>query len=75
MGAKDKAIFDLDSRLFVIPEIWHRKRILKCHIRFETYPEELTPISLAHFQYSRFVYDIKMHITIYPKYVKLKLKP
>lgn len=34
-GAKEKAISDLDSRLFVIPENWHRKRNLKCHIRCE----------------------------------------
>lgn len=42
MGAKEKAISELDSRLFVIPENWHRKRIMKCYIKSETvcHPEE-----------------------------------
>lgn len=36
MGAKVEATSELARRLFVIPENWHRQRILKCHIRSET---------------------------------------
>lgn len=50
MAAKEKAILELDSKLFVISENWHKKRILKCHVTSESetvcHPEELKPISV-----------------------------
>jgi len=36
MAAKEKAVSELDSKLFVIPENWHKPRIVKCHIRSES---------------------------------------
>lgn len=56
MADKEKAISELNSKLFGIPENWHKKRILRCHIRSESeavyHPEELKPISIL--GYSRF---------------------
>lgn len=80
MAAKEKAISELDSKLFVIPENWHKKRILKCRVRSESeticHPEELKPISVLRltFTIAGSCMILGCMYVIYTKHVKLNLE-
>lgn len=77
---------ELDSKLFVIPENWHKKRILKGHIRSESeatcHPEELKPTSVLRLSFTiaglgmtvgcTYVIYSRMHICNIHKTCKIK---